>query len=66
MHGALPNHALTHPHTKVRGWMIFDVDSSYFGTKVSVHLIYIAIKGHMFVGQARIIEKSAIVYDRIL
>ena len=30
MHGALPNHLETHPHTKVRGWMIFGVYTFYF------------------------------------
>ena len=32
---ALPNHALTHPHTKVRGWTIFGVDSFYSPKAVS-------------------------------
>ena len=27
---ALPNHALTHPHAKVRGWTIFGVRTLYF------------------------------------
>ena len=26
----LPNHALTHPHAKVRGWTIFGVRTLYF------------------------------------